>query len=71
MSTILRSDSRQAQNLVAALDLMEFGYSLMRQRILRSLHDASDEEIELELQRWLLEQPVNFIPRKRSEDPIR
>lgn len=53
-------------SLLAAVDLMEFGMRLMRQNIARKLPTADPSHIDSELNRWLFEQPVNFIPRMSS-----
>ena len=55
-----------ARRLLEALDLMEFGIELMRQNIVRALPGASKELIDSELNRWLMEQPAQFIPGKPS-----
>jgi len=50
-------------NLLVAVELMDVGIQLMRQNIVRQIPGASNEHIDSELKRWLMEQPVNFIPR--------
>ena len=52
--------SKKAANLLAAIELMEFGIQLMRQNIARRLAGAPPERIEAELRRWLMEQPAQF-----------
>ena len=41
-----------------ALELHEAGVSVKRQSLRRSHPEASDEEIEQRLQRWLLDRPA-------------
>jgi Rv0078B-related antitoxin len=52
-----------SRNLLSAIELMELGRSLMQQRITRELPNATKENIEHELSRWLIEQPQFFMPR--------
>ena len=55
-------------NLLASIDLMEFGVSLMRQNIARRLPNARPEQVDRELARWLIDQPKYFIPTIPAED---
>ena len=48
----LTADPR-ASRLLAALDLMELGIELMRQNIARRNPEASEQEVNVELQRWI------------------
>jgi len=54
-------ESRSKASVAAAfrttLDLFETGVAMKRQSLRRSHPRASDEEIELRLQQWLLERP--------------
>lgn len=42
-----------AQRLLDTLDLWEDGIQLLRERLRRTRPDASDDEIEAEIGRWL------------------
>ena len=53
---------KMRESLLSAIDLMEFGIRLMRQNISRALPDASKEQVDIELRRWLFEQPADFQP---------
>lgn len=46
-----------AQRLQIALDLWASGVALQRQNIRRRCPDASDEEVEAQVNRWLQERP--------------
>lgn len=63
MDTVEKLNCKRLANLLATIDLMEFGIMLMRQNIKRRLPNADNAIIERELQRWLIEQPSNFEPR--------
>lgn len=62
MDTRENTNQKRIDNLFATIELMEFGIMLMRQNIRRQLPSASEATINRELQRWLIEQPSNFIP---------
>lgn len=61
-------EKQRVENLLAAIDLMELGQVLLRQRISRCLKGATDDEINGEMNRWLMEQPVTFIPRRSGTE---
>lgn len=47
-------DSPEAQRFRLALDMADAGIQLYRQRVKREHPDADAEEIEAEVQRWLV-----------------
>lgn len=59
----LQRTNEAVSRLRATCDLADFGIELMRQNIRRALPEASEEIISRELDRWLFDQPKNFVPR--------
>jgi hypothetical protein len=59
-----------AERLLVALDLMEFGIDIIRQNIKRKLKGESNEQINAELNRWLFEQPNNFVPKSSNTEKM-
>lgn len=61
-----------AAQLRLAFEMFEFGVAMMRQKLRRSLRDASDAEIEDRLDRWLAqetdEQTLACVP-NRGDTP--
>jgi hypothetical protein len=53
-------DSPEAQRFRLALDMAEAGIGLYRQRMRREHPNASDEEVEAEVQGWLMRRPGDF-----------
>ncbi len=53
-------DSPEAQRFRLALDMAEAGLQLYRQRMRREHPNASDEEIEAEVQGWLMRRPGDY-----------
>jgi hypothetical protein len=53
-------DSPEAQRFRLALDMAEAGIELYRQRMRREHPDADDEEIEAEVQGWLMRRPGDY-----------
>jgi hypothetical protein len=53
-------DSPEAQRFRLALQMAELGISMYRQRMRREHISASDEEIEAEVQAWLMRRPGDF-----------
>jgi hypothetical protein len=51
------------EGLLIALDLMELGLELARQRIRREVPALSDEEVGLRLQEWIDEAPGQMVVR--------
>ena len=52
-----RSKESIAQAFRATLDLFEAGVAMKRQSLRRDHPEASDEEIDRQLQEWLLDRP--------------
>ena len=52
-----RSKASVAEAFQTALDLFETGVAMKRQSLRRRQPQASDEEIEEQLQQWLLDRP--------------
>jgi Rv0078B-related antitoxin len=50
-------DSPEAQRFRHALQMADLGISMYRQRMRREHPDATDEEIEAEVQAWLMRRP--------------
>jgi hypothetical protein len=53
-------DSPEAQRFRLALDMAGAGIQLYRQRMRREHPDADDEEIEAEVQGWLMRRPGDY-----------
>ena len=53
-------DSPEAQRFRLALDMADAGIGLYRQRMRREHPDASDEEVEAEVQGWLMLRAGDF-----------
>ena len=53
-------DSQEAQRFRLALQMAEMGIGLYRQRMKRERPQASEEEIEAEVQAWLMRRPGDY-----------
>jgi hypothetical protein len=53
-------NSPEAQRFRLALEMAEMGIAMYRQRMRREHPDATDEEIEAEVQAWLMRRPADY-----------
>jgi len=53
-------DSPEAQRFRLALQMAEMGIAMYRQRMRRERPEASDEEIEAQVQTWLMRRPSDY-----------
>ena len=56
----LSLDSQEARRFRLALQMAEMGISMYRQRMTRERPNASEEEIEAEVQAWLMRRPGDY-----------
>jgi hypothetical protein len=52
--------SPEAQRFRLALQMADMGISMYRQRMRRERPDASEEEIEADVQAWLMRRPGDY-----------
>lgn len=60
MTGVTSLDSQEAQRFRLALQMTEMGISMYRQRMKRERPQASEEEIEAEVQAWLMRRPGDY-----------
>jgi hypothetical protein len=56
-----------AAQLRLAFEMFEFGVAMMRQKLRRAAPDASEEEIEAKLDRWLSQEAESEPPARAPE----